>query len=260
MRLSSEGRTSIVEVTAGNIDRHPQAVCFMNPSHEHYRPKVSWLRDQFKTGLKIKLLYLKDEKRPVGFIEYVPGEHCWRAVRARGYMFIHCLWTTGKKHQGRGLGTMLIKDVEKDAKGQGMRGVAVLTSDGPFMAHKDIFIKNGYKVVSEIGGEQLLAKTFKSGPRPALNVRSGAPPKPKGLSLVYSKQCPWVARFIEEVKPILKRKGIRPKVTELRTAAQAQKVPSAYGVFNLIYGGRLLADRYISTTRFLNILKKDIGI
>lgn len=31
-----------------------------------------------------------------GFIEYLPGEHAWRAVHADGYLFIHCLWVVGK--------------------------------------------------------------------------------------------------------------------------------------------------------------------
>jgi hypothetical protein len=141
-----------------------------------------------------------------------------------------------------------------------MLGMAVLTSDKSFMAKKDIFLKNGYRIVSEDGGEQLMAKQFKAGPGPALNIRRGAPPKYKGLSIVYSRQCPWVARFVEEVKPILEKKKIKPTITELKTAAQAQNAPSVYGVFNLFYDGRLLADRYISTTRFLNILKKEIGV
>ncbi|MFH1946061.1 MAG: hypothetical protein ABIJ35_02505 [Acidobacteriota bacterium] len=40
--------------------------------------------------------------------------------------------------------------------------------------------------------------------------------------------------------------------------SDAQKGPSLYGVFNLIYDGILLADRYISTTRFQNIINKEI--
>jgi len=100
---------NIVEVTAHNISEHPQAICFINPKHEFYHKKVDWLKDQFKNGLTIKLLYLKGEKKPIGFIEYVPGESCWRSVNAKGYMFIHCLWTNGKKYQHQGLGALLIE-------------------------------------------------------------------------------------------------------------------------------------------------------
>ncbi|UCB44476.1 MAG: GNAT family N-acetyltransferase [Spirochaetota bacterium] len=214
------------------------------------------MKEQFQNGLKIKLLYLTGEKRPIGFIEYVPGEYCWRSVDAKGYMFIHCLWTNGKKHQHQGLGTLLIKEAEKDAKE--MLGVSVLTSDKSFMASKEIFIKNGYTIVSESGKEQLMAKQFREGLSPSINKWYEKLEKYQDFSIVYSKQCPWVARFIKEVKPILEEKRLKPEIIELKTAAQAQKAPSLYGVFNLIYNGKLLADRYISTTRFLNILHKEM--
>ncbi|MCP4751422.1 MAG: hypothetical protein GY866_11045 [Proteobacteria bacterium] len=68
--------TSIIEVTADNIAEHPQAICFINPKHESHHIKVDWLKNRFEIGLKIKLLYLKEQKRPLGFIEYIPGEHC----------------------------------------------------------------------------------------------------------------------------------------------------------------------------------------
>ena len=247
---------NIVEVTSQNISEHPQAICFINPKHEFYHKKVDWLKAQFKNGLKIKLLYLKGEKKSIGFIEYVPGESCWRSVNAKGYMFIHCLWTNGKKYQHQGLGSLLIEEVERDAKD--MLGVAVITSDKSFMANKEIFTKNGYSLVAKSGKEQLMAKRFKEGPVPSINRWQGRLEEYRGLTMVYSKQCPWVARFVEEVKPILEKEELNPNIIELETADEAQKAPSVYGVFNLIYDGKLLADRYISTTRFLNIVEKEI--
>ncbi len=248
--------TTIVEVTEDNISQHPQAICFINPKHQFYPKKIEWLKGQFKNGLKIKLLYLEGEKRPTGFIEYVPGEFCWRSVNAKGHMFIHCLWTNGKKYQHQGLGTLLINEVEKDAKG--MIGVTAVVSDESFMANKKIFIKNGYEVVAVAGKEQLIVKQFKKRPLPVINPFETERSKfKKGLTIIYSKQCPWVARFIEEVKPILETKQMNPRIIELKSPAEAQTAPSLYGVFNLIYNGKLLADRYISTTRFLNIIKKE---
>jgi hypothetical protein len=249
-------KTDIVEVTESNINDHPQAICFINPKHEFYDKKVDWLKKQFQNGLKIQLLYIENEKRPVGFIEYCPGEFCWRPVDAKGYLFIHCLWTNGKKYQHRGLGTLLIKEAEKDVKDK--LGIAVVTSDKSFMTHREIFFKNGYNVISESGKEQLMVKQFKKGPLPVINNREHELMKFKGLTIVYSRQCPWVARFIEEVKPILEKENLNPRIIELKTPEQAQKAPSLYGVFNLIYNSKLLADRYISTTRFMNIVKKEM--
>jgi len=103
-----------------------------------------------------------------------------------------------------------------------------------------------------------MVKQFKEGPLPSINNRENELEKYKGLTIIYSRQCPWVPRFIEEVKPILEEEKLEPTFIELKTADQAQKAPSLCGVFNLIYDGKLLADRYISTTRFLNIVKKEI--
>jgi hypothetical protein len=248
-------KTTIIDVTADKIADYPQIICYINPKHEFYHLKIDWLKKRYKEGLKTKLLYLDGERKPVGFIEYIPGQYCWRSVNAKGYMFIHCLWTYGKKHRHKGLGRLLIEEVEKDAKA--MLGVAVVASDESFMANRDIFIKNGYRIAAESGEDQLLFKQFTVGPLPTINNWQAQLAKIDGLTIVYSKQCPWVARFIEEIKPILKKEKLRIKTTELKSAAQAQKAPSLYSVFNLIHDGTLLADRYISTTRFLNIMKRE---
>ena len=251
-------KTTILDVTLDNIADHPQVICFINPKHAYYPLKIDWLRKRYRDGLKTKLLYLEDVKRPIGFIETIPGEYAWRAVSAEGTLFIHCLWTNGKKFQHQGLGRELLKAAEKDAVGKS--GVAVVTSDGSFMANKDLFLKNGYEVLDESGADQLLFKRLNPGPAPSINDWNSelAEFKGKRLTIVYSKQCPWVARFIEECRPILKKENLDVTVIELQTAADAQKGPSLYGVFNLIYDGRLLADRYISTTRFQNIINKEI--
>ena len=48
------------------------------------------------------------------------------------------------------------------------------------------------------------------------------------------------------------------KLTELKSAKEAQNAPSIYASFNLIYNGKLLADHYISNRRFENIINKEI--
>jgi len=140
-------KTRIIEVNASNLNEHPGVICFINQKNEYHKLKAEWVTEQFRKGLKIKLLYFEGEKSPRVFIEYVPGEFCWRAVDARGYMFIHCLWTTGKKFQHQDLGSGLIHEVERDAAG--MNGVAVMTSENSFMADKRVFVRNGiYSVFS----------------------------------------------------------------------------------------------------------------
>ncbi len=159
--------------------------------------------------------------------------------------------------QHRGLGRLLVEEAERDAGD--MMGVAVVTSDKAFMANRSLFAKNGYAIVAESDKDQLLAKQFSDGPPPSINDWQAELEKYEDLTIVYSKQCPWIARFMQEIKPILEEKELKISIREIENAAQAQKAPSLYGAFNLIHNRKLPADRYISTTRFLNILKKELG-
>jgi len=246
----------IIDVDENNISQYPPK-CFLNPKNEGYQIKLEWLKKRFSEGLKIKLLYL--ETKCIGFIEYVPGEYAWRAVDAKGYMFIHCIWISPNKHKEKGYGSLLVKECIKDAKKEGKYGVAVVTSEGPFMAGKDLFLKNEFKsIASAKPSFELMVKILKEGPLPKFNDWEKQLSKYEGLNIIYSNQCPWVTRSIKELSEITKKKGLKLKVTELKNAEQAQNAPSIYAVFNLIYNGKLLIDHYISNTRFLNIINEGI--
>lgn len=244
----------LIDVTPENFHEHPSAICFINPKHPQFQLKVDWFKNEHSNGLRIKLLYLEGEKKAIGYIEYVPGEYCWRGVQAAGYIFIHCLWVNGKKYRDQGLGTLLIKEVEKEAKDT--KGVAVLVSDKAFMAESKLFEKTGFKLVETSGKDSLLVKQFKNAEPPSFSNWEDQLSKLQGLNIVYSCQCPWVARFIEEVKPVIKDLKLQVNIHQIATSKEAQNAPSVYSVFNLVYDGTLLSDRYISVTRFKNIMGK----
>lgn len=251
-------RINIVSVDENNISEY-EPTCFLNPKNEGYQIKRKWLKQRFSEGMKIKLLYLEGEKKPVGFIEYVPGEFAWRAVSAKGYIFIHCVWISKNKYKNMGYASQLVEEAVKDAKAEKMNGVAVVTSEGPFMAGKDLFEKNGFKSIESIKPSfELMIRSFKEAPEPKVKDWEGQLKKYKGLNILYTKQCPWVARFIDELSDIVKKESIKLKITEIKTAKEAQNAPSLYASFNLINDGKLLADHYISTTRFKNIIKKEV--
>lgn len=254
----TENSYEVITVNTNNLSDYPQAICFINPKHKYFNLKIDWLKKQFKKGLVIKLLKLKSTKKIIGFIEYLPGEEAWRAVNAIDYLFIHCLWVSPNKNRQHGLGTALIEEALKDAKKLKKSGVAVITSDGSFMAKKELFTKNGFEIVEEFNNFQLLAKKFAAkNNSPKLLINQDKLKQYQGWHIIYSKQCPWVARFVEEVKPILQQKKIKMNIVEIDSAKAAQSAPGIYCVFNLIKDGQLLADRYISITRFLNIIKKE---
>jgi N-acetylglutamate synthase-like GNAT family acetyltransferase len=253
-------KNKIITVDKSNISEH-QPTCFLNPNNVGYQIKKEWLLDRFSEGMRIKLLYLESEKKPVGFIEYVPGEYAWRAVDAKDYMFIHCIWLSKNKYKSMGYGSQLLKECETDAIENGMYGVAAITSEGPFMAGKDLFLKNEFKSIASVKPSfELMIKQYKKGPEPKVKDWESQLSKYKGLHILYSKQCPWVIRFIDELDKFIKKEklDIKLNITELKTAEHAQNAPSLYASFSLIYNGKLLADHYISNTRFKNIIRKEL--
>jgi N-acetylglutamate synthase-like GNAT family acetyltransferase len=247
----------IIDVNETNITQYPPT-CFLNPKNVGYQIKAEWLKERFSEGLKIKLLYFENDKKCHGFIEYVPGEYAWRAVEAKDYLFIHCIWVSPNKFKNKGYGSLLVEECIKDAEKQVKAGVAVIASEGPFMANKDLFLKNGFREVQASGVFTLLVKQLRKAKEPKFKDCEKQLSNYEGLKIVYSNQCPWVARFISELSETIKEKDLKIDVVELKTAEQAQDAPSIYAVFNLVNDGRLLSDHYISNTRFLNILKKEL--
>jgi ribosomal protein S18 acetylase RimI-like enzyme len=248
----------VATVNKDNFTQHPGAICFINPKHPAHLLKLEWMKKRFKEGLVIKLIYTKDKKKVAGFIEYIPGEFAWRAVSAKGYIFIHCLYVYPNKNKNRGLGTQLINEAVAEAEKNHCIGVAAVSSSKSFMANRDLFIKNGFKQISNDGaGNELLSLNLKEGLNPVINDWNKQRQNYQGLHIVYSKQCPWVARMVDEIKNTETIKKLNLIITELTTPAEAQNAPSLYSTFNLIYNGKLMADRYISITRFNNILKKE---
>ena len=251
-------KTNLIEVNKDNISDHP-ARCILKSDNIGYKTKLDWLKKRFSEGLIIKQLY--DEKNKlIGFIEYIPGEFAWRAVDAKGYMFIHCIWIYPNSNKKKGYGSLLINECIKDAEKNNMLGVAVVTSEGSFMAGKNIFLKNGFKSISSAKPSyDLLVKTLKNGSNtPKFKDWEKQLEKYNGLNIVYSDQCPWVSRSMFELPNIAKKKGLDLNIVKLKNAEDAQNAPSVYSCFNIIYNGNLLADHYISARRFENILNKEL--
>jgi len=84
-------------------------------------------------------------------------------------------------------------------------------------------------------------------------------PYRRGLHLIYSAQCPMLPKSVEDLADMCQDHGVELTITELTSAKEAQSAPSYYGVFNLVWNGRLLSDHYVSKGRFKNLLRKEIS-
>ena len=87
----------MVDIDAANFEKRG-FFCYMSKRKAPgYALKSAWLKKRFGEGLRIKMLELPER----GFIEYIPGEYAWRAIAAKGWMAVHCLWVVGKS-KGKG--------------------------------------------------------------------------------------------------------------------------------------------------------------
>jgi len=225
--------------------------CYMSKrKSEGYQRKLRWLRDRFDEGMKIKMLDLTQGGR--GFIEYIPGEFAWRAVNAKGYMFIHCIWVVGKS-RGKGHATLLLNECVKDAEKTGMKGVAVLASERNWLVGKKFLLKQDFEPIGQHPPFELLAYKFSDDPSPYFSgdfderLRAFK----ESLTVFRSDQCPYVDAATKAAIDASEELGIDVRVIELRSSEDVRRLsPSPYGVFSIVYDGRLVS--------YHSIAKKDL--
>lgn len=257
--MIKESSVRVIDINHKNIANYPPS-CFMQTDSDGYKKKLKWIKKEFRNGLKIKLLYREQSDKCIGFIEYIPSEYAWRGVKAKNYLFIHCIWVSGDNNKRKGYGSLLIRQVLEDAQKEKKAGVIAMSSNGPFMASKDLYKKLGFKIVdSKKPSYDLLVKSFRKAGTVRFQKSTLNLSRYKGLNIIYSNQCPWVARGIKGMTEIAKEYNCPVKVYEIRNAQKAQNAPSVYATFNLIYNGKLLADHYISHHHFRNLLDKELG-
>jgi hypothetical protein len=162
-----------------------------------------------------------------------------------------------RKHLGQGLGMRLLDSCLADAQKSQCRGVAVVTSSDSFMARRDLFIKAGFVSVESIDPYELLVKKFdKAAPDPRFIVDRERVLKKyqKGLTILAADQCPMIAKCVKDIAEAARALGLKTKVVPVGSAQESRELPTPYGVFSIIYEGKLIAERPVSGRRFMNIM------
>jgi L-amino acid N-acyltransferase YncA len=249
----------IIDTNADNIGGC--GICGRKPGRtEGHRRKCDWLKKRYAEGLRFKV-FRSQEFGDIGVIEYAPGSHAWRPLEADGYLVIHCMMVN-RKHGGKGVGSLLLDSCLRDAKKSKCRGVAVVSSCDALMARRDLFIKAGFTPVDNSPPYELLVKKFKAtAPDPRFIVERERVLKryKKGLTILAADQCPMVSKWVAEIAEASRALGLKTKVVRVRSAKQSRELPTPYGMFCIIYDGKLIAERPISATRFRNIMSKMVG-
>ncbi len=237
--MSKQNTIEIIDVNASNVDETGFFCCMSKQKSEGYQNKLSWLKDRFSEGLKIKML----GSGLRGFIEYIPGEYAWRAANADGYMFIHCIWVVGQSKK-KGYSALLLDECVKDARDAGMNGVAVITSEGNYLVGKKLFLKHGFQVLDRaLPTFSLLVKKFKESPDPSFSIDWETRQKQcsPGLTIFRSHQCPYLEDSVNVILETAEERSIPAKIVNLKTRQDVlDKAPTAYGIFSVVYNGQLL--------------------
>jgi len=118
---------------------------------------------------------------------------------------------------------------------------------------------DGFVSVESIPPYELLVKKFKAtapDPRFVVDRERALKRHPKGLTVLAADQCPMVSKWVEEISQAARALGLKPKVVRIRSAKASRELPTPYGMFSIIYDGRLIVERPVSATRFTNIMLK----
>jgi GNAT superfamily N-acetyltransferase len=135
-------------------------------------------------GLRVKVAV--DEKGTIGgMIQYAPIEHAF--AEGDGLYFIYCVWVHGYRqgrgnHQGKGMGSALLREAERDVAALGGKGLVAWGMSIPVFMRASWFRKHGYRRVDRVGIQELLWKPFTTDAAPPRWIRArrkveGAPGK-----------------------------------------------------------------------------------
>lgn len=248
----------IVLVGPDNVEEYGIG-CVFSRSHPGYIAKRQWLDRSFTEGLRF-FLAVDPFKRPLGIIEFVPGEKAWRPVDAEGWTFIHCLWVYPTGGKIGGIGSSLMEAVLAHSEAAETLGVATLASDGPWMAGPGFFERFGFVEAASESRYRLMAKCWKDAPLPKLARREGGINCPPALQLLYADQCPMLVKCAMNLKAEAERLGVGLDIARISSHEEAQRAPSFYGVMSLVSNGRVVADHYVSASRFRSIVQKELKL
>jgi hypothetical protein len=125
------------------------------------------------------------------------------------------------------------------------------------MAGSGLFVKAGFVSAESSPPYQLFVKKFKkAAPDPRFIVERERVLKrcQKGLTILAADQCPMVPKCVKDIAEASGALGLKTKVVRVRSAKESRELPTPYGIFSIVYDGKLIAERPISARRFTNIM------
>ncbi len=217
--------------------------------------KKEWMKERFAEGMVFRKL---DERGKV-FIEYLPAAFAWKPIDAPGYLFIHCLWVSGKFKGNNHSRDLLEYCLEEGKK---YNGVAVISGEKAFLTGSKFYKYFGFEVADTAPPffDLMVKRNDKDAPLPKFreNAKRGTIEK-EGLVIQYTDQCPFVEHYVKEMRETAENDfGIKTELIHLQTKEQAQNSASPYGTFGVFLNGEFLTYQPMSTKGFTKLLNKTL--
>lgn len=244
----------IITLTKENLEREHICCAISNNNDCQVSAKKAWLAARFDDGLVFK----KANVRGKCFIEYIPAENAWAPIEADGYMYINCLWVSGKL-KGQGNSNLLLHECIQDSKEKGKKGLVVLSSKKkmPFLSDPKFLHYKGFLVADTADPyyELFYLPFDEDAQKPSFKPQVKKPQiKSKGFVLYYAHQCPFTAKYVPFVKSIAEEKGISFKTIRFETAAQAQNAPAPFTSYSLFFDGNFVTNEILSGKKFVKMI------
>lgn len=246
----------LIRVTNDNIETEHICCAISNDKDVQVISKKSWLKERFDEGL----VFLKGDVRGKCFIEYIPAEYAWVPVEAKGYMYINCLWVSGK-FKGEGNSNLLLEECIRDSKEKGKKGLVTLSAKKKqgFLADKKYLEYKGFKVIDTAKPyfELMYLPFDEDAEKPCFNVSvkwEEAADIDQGFTLYYTSQCPFTAKYVPILENMSKNKNIDFQSVHIETREQAQNALTPFTAFSLFYNGEFVTHEILSEKKFEKIM------
>ena len=248
----------LIKLTQDNLETEHICCAIANNKDVQVVSKKLWLKERLDEGL----VFLKCNVRGKCFIEYIPAENAWSPIDANEYMYINCLWVSGK-FKGQGYSNLLMEECIRDSKEKGKKGLVVLSSTKKkgFLSDPKYLIYKGFKIADTANPyfELMYLPFYEDSLKPCFKSQVKDISKEvcrDGFTLYYTSQCPFTAKYVPILENMAKERNVSFKSIHITTKEQAQNASTPFTTFTLLYNGDFITHEILSEKKFDNILKE----
>lgn len=246
----------LIRITHENIETEHICCAIASNKDCQVLSKKTWLKERLDEGL----VFLKCNVRGKCFIEYIPAEYAWAPIEAEGYMYIDCLWVSGK-FKGQGYSNLLLEECIRDSKEKGKKGLVILSSkkkmgylsDPKYMRYK------GFETVDAADPyfELMYLPFDKNAEKPCFksSVKENRQnDMQKGFTIYYTSQCPFTAKYVPILEEMAKKRDVDFQAVHMVTRKQAQNALVPFTAFSMFYKGEFITHEIQSEKKFEKML------